>query len=83
LTVPEKPAAPPPPRANWLGILLALAAGLGAFVALLFLTFGQALPIFVFGAGVFVLAVGHYFIWGWWLGPLIRREVESDERQRR
>ena len=29
--------------------------------------------------GVFGLAALHYVVWGWWLGRMIRRDVEAEE----
>jgi hypothetical protein len=28
-------------------------------------------------AGVFLVVAGQYFLWGWWLGPAIRRRAQQ------
>jgi hypothetical protein len=74
---------PKKPSGSLLGIFL---AGVGAMVLACILGFlmipvaGVALAS---GALVFVLvglAAFHYVVWGWWLGGVIREDVEAEER---
>lgn len=58
----------------WIYVLLAGVAALGA-VALLAVVFPQAIAVAV---GVFALVALHYAVWGWWLGPLLREQVEAE-----
>ena len=51
----------------------------GAMLTLLLATLGWLGPILVLGA-IFAVGGFHYVVWGWWLGPLIHREVESEQR---
>ena len=49
--------------------------------ALFFLTLGSFGIVIVIGLVVFGIAAMHYFIWGWWLGKMIREDVEAEERE--
>jgi len=69
------PPAPPPARSPWVSIVLASVVGLFLFAALLLLTGGAA----IVGVLAFGFAAVHYLVWGWWLGGIIRREVEEDD----
>jgi len=71
------------PQGSWLSIVLALISGLviaGALFALSVAVVPFAGPFIVLAAVlVFGMWVVHYVIWGWWLGPRIREEVEAEE----
>jgi len=76
------PPAPPPARSPWVSIVLASVVGLFLFAALLLLTGGAAVAIggaAIVGVLAFGFAAVHYLVWGWWLGGIIRREVEEDD----
>jgi len=62
-----------------------VAAGL-AFLLLMFslaglyvLSMGALGPVIVIAGVVILIVVFHYFVWGWWLGPAIRREQELED----
>jgi hypothetical protein len=57
--------------------LLLLAVLLSVVVAVLGPMIATAIVAFVGGLGGLVLL--HYVTWGWWLGGMIRRDVEADE----
>ncbi len=78
---PSPPLSPPPaPEAGrgWLSIFLASLLGGMSLTILSLLTlgvFGVAAVVFLFlGLGIGV----QYLIWGWWLGPALRR-ADADE----
>lgn len=76
---------PPEPKSagsSWLSIALALFAGLFLFALLFLLTGGAAAAIVGAACVVFVFAGFHYFVWGWWLSDLIKRDVEEEEAER-
>lgn len=80
----EPPLPPVAPqrsdRHSWLSIVLTvLVAGFLA-AALFVLSLGQLLPILAIGSLFFLATAFHYLVWGWWLGKMIRREAEEDER---
>ena len=47
--------------------------------ALNFVTMGIFGLVAVIGAAILLISLFHYLVWGWWLGGMIRREVEADE----
>jgi hypothetical protein len=71
---PARPEPTPPPSGSWLSLTLAAAAGLAAVIGLGFLTLGYCLPALVVGVILFGVVAFHYFVWGWWLGKIIRDE---------
>ena len=50
-----------------------------ALLALSFVMFGIPLLVAALGAAILLFSLFHYLVWGWWLGGMIRREVEADE----
>ncbi len=82
LELPPRPNPPPPAKGNWLGLLLALGAGLIIFTALAFLTGGFLALVVVVAGGVFGLAALHYVVWGWWLSKLLYEEEAAENAQR-
>lgn len=73
------PTEPTNRQGSWLSVLLACGAGVLICVALVFLTLGHFGPVVLIGAAVFAFGAFHYVVWGWWLGRIIRREVEAEE----
>ena len=57
--------------------LLLLVVLLAVVIAVLGPVMATAIVAFVGGLGALVLF--HYVAWGWWLGDMIRRDVEADE----
>ena len=63
------------------GTLLVLMLLVGVTLALIFLM-SMVLPsiagiLFLFAA-FYVFVSFHYLVWGWWLGPELRRQEETD-----
>jgi hypothetical protein len=65
-------------RGAWFAIILALAAFVGAYLALVFLSLGFLAPLIVIGGLVFLVTAFHYVVWGWWLGRVIRQARENE-----
>ncbi|HEX3997332.1 MAG TPA: hypothetical protein VHX65_02165 [Pirellulales bacterium] len=82
---PERPDEPPTATKRKSSLSIILAAGALLFgIAILAVLMGPVSPV-VFGAIGMVLllaalAAFHYVVWGWWLGNVIRSEVEAEER---
>ena len=79
---PQRPENPQPgsPRGGCLGFVLALSLLVVALAVLSLLTGGLFLYVAIAAGVVLAIALLHYFIWGWWLGGMIRREVEAEQR---
>ncbi|MEX2186727.1 MAG: hypothetical protein WD875_08035 [Pirellulales bacterium] len=60
-----------------LGVGLLIVAVLAAIVMLAMGAPPLAAAIAI-GGGVFALAGLQYLLWGWWLGPKLRRDAERD-----
>jgi hypothetical protein len=43
------------------------------------LSLGTAGPALAIAACVFALGALHYLVWGWWMGRMIREDVEAEE----
>jgi len=71
----EKPRAWHSVLAAFLLVVVAAVCFVGLFVLTLG-TIGLAVAV---GGGIFLLVAFHYFVWGWWLGPAIQRDVEAEE----
>lgn len=69
---------PPAKRGNLLVILLAMTTGLAVYVILSFLTLNFFGPVLLVGGVLMLIVAFHYFVWGWWLGRLVR-QAEEDE----
>jgi hypothetical protein len=83
---PERPIRPPPPEeakpaTSPLSILLALGVLALICIVLFFLTGGFFGLVLAIGGVAFGFAALHYLVWGWWLGALIRRDVEDEEEE--
>lgn len=66
-------------RGSWLTLPVTLMAVLGIGLFLLMLPGNIGVAI-VTGLGLLiVVATGHYLVWGWWLGRMVREEAESNE----
>jgi hypothetical protein len=65
-------------------LLIAGLAGIVLLVVLLSVVVAvlgpiMATAIVAFVGGLTALVLLHYLTWGWWLGGMIRRDVEADE----
>ena len=82
-SLPRRPESPtsrqPQPSFPW-AVLLVLFGLVGFFVLLAFLSTGLLLPLAFVAVGIILICGLHYIVWGWWLGAVIRREEEEDER---
>lgn len=80
----EPPLKPLPAEASkpkgCFGIVMALAVALAIFTGLLLLSGGAVAPAAVIAGVIFGVAAFHYIVWGWWLGGIIRQQVEDEER---
>ena len=74
-----KPPAPPVKRTSFLGIFLAVVAALLGSAVLFFLTLGAFGVIVLVAGGLFAMVALQYLLWGRWLGPMIRSEVDAEE----
>jgi hypothetical protein len=56
-------------------------------IAVLIVLMGPVAPVLIGAIGMVLLLAGlaafHYVVWGWWLGSVIRSEVEADEEAKR
>lgn len=79
---PPRPAAPAETRSGSL-VPLTLAGLLLVVVCavLFFLTLGGFAIVVIVGTLAFSMAALHYLVWGWWLGKMIRDDVEAEERE--
>jgi hypothetical protein len=59
--------------------MLAFMAALGVIAFLVLLSSGLLALALLAGGAFFVYAFFHYAVWGWWLGPRLRRLAEEDE----
>jgi hypothetical protein len=58
--------------------------GSGIFLVLVvlsFLTLGVFANVAIGIGAILAFAGFHYLVWGWWLGGIIRREVEAEEQR--
>ncbi|MCC7083715.1 MAG: hypothetical protein IT427_01765 [Pirellulales bacterium] len=84
----QPPHSPLPerPRSSLWATFVAIAFGLAMFLGLVALAGALGPIVIAIGGSLLVLiaiAVGHYFLWGYWLGDSIRREVEEEEAKKR
>lgn len=90
---PERLERPLPPAAlskeqparSSIGVTLALGVAVMIVLALaMVVTLALGIPplaaAIAIGGGVFALAGLQYLLWGWWLGPKLRRQAEDDSR---
>ncbi len=66
-------------RHSWLGIVFALICCMGVYGGLSFLTLGFFGPVLIVGGVAFGIALFHYFVWGWWLGKILREAADDDD----
>lgn len=76
---PQRPELHPPAGRPWLSVLLALGFFTLLSIGFVLLSYFYFLPIFIIAAVVFCITGLHYLTWGWWLGPMIRRESPDEE----
>lgn len=62
-----------------LAFLLLMLSLAGLYV----LSMGALGPVIAIAGIVILIVTFHYFIWGWWLGPAIRREQELEDARAR
>ena len=75
----ERPPEPAAPRGSCLGVLMVGTLITVALLALNFVTMGIfGLVLLIIGA-ILLISLFHYLVWGWWLGGMIRREVDAEE----
>jgi hypothetical protein len=91
---PERLQRPPPPSAlaneqaparSSVGVTLALGVAVMIVLALsTVVTLALGAPplaaAIAIGGGVFALAGLQYLLWGWWLGPKLRRQAEEESK---
>jgi hypothetical protein len=89
---PERLERPPPPALSQtqparssVGVTLALGVAVMIVVALaMIVTLAIGAPplaaAIAIGGGVFALAGVQYLLWGWWLGPMLRRQAEEESK---
>ena len=71
----------PQPRPSGGSFLTLLFAGLVALVVIVIsvvFSFAWFVPVI---AAIFGLGLFHYLAWGWWLGDMIRDEVETEAEE--
>jgi protein-S-isoprenylcysteine O-methyltransferase Ste14 len=82
--MPQRPEPPSEkPRSSLLPITLAVLLLVIICAALFFPTLGSFGIVLVIGCVVFGIAAMHYLLWGWWLGKMIRDDVEAEEREKK
>jgi len=72
---PTRPEASPPSRGSFLSVFLALVVLICGIGGLLFLPLMNALWGILILFGVLLL---QYYVWGWWLGPYLRRTADEE-----
>lgn len=89
LEPPQKPAPPDSGKRDRSPMTIILAGVVAVFLAATFSLLALAaigpIGIAVMGIGVVIFAVAglQYLVWGWWLGPAIRRDAEAEAERRR
>jgi len=85
--LPPRPVLPTnePGRRSSVGIWLALgvAVAIVATLAMIVTLAIGAPPLaaaIAIGGGVFALVGVQYLLWGWWLGPKLRREADEESK---
>ena len=78
---PVMPAQGEPELRSSGGFASTVSAFLGmSFICLLvFFCSGANLHLVALVIGIFLFALLHYVLWGWWLGAAIRRQVQQEE----
>ena len=77
----EGPGNNPPKTGGCLSIVLALLLAVFVFAGLYLVTSGAVRVAAIVAGVIFGFAAFHYFVWGWWLSGLIRKQVEDEERE--
>ena len=79
----QPPPKPPPLPENkpgsWLSILMAVVLFFAAYGALTFLTLGFFGPVLIVVGVLFAIVGFHYFVWGWWLGQVVRDAAQEEQ----
>jgi hypothetical protein len=75
------PDTPAPKRSSFLSTVVILALTVLLIAGIYGLSLGTAGPALIIVAVVFALGALHYLIWGWWMGRMIRDDVEAEERE--
>lgn len=90
--LPPRPIPPPmPPKdapvaRSSVGVWLAVGVAAMVVAALaMIVTLAMGAPplaaAIAIGGGVFALVGVQYLLWGWWLGPKLRRDAEEEHRR--
>ena len=75
----ERPPEPQAPRGSCLGVLMIASLISGVAAALNFVSMGVFGLVAIVVGVILLVSMFHYLVWGWWLGGMIRREVEAEE----
>lgn len=76
---PERPPEPSRPRGSCLGVLMVGMLISTALFALNLITMNVFGMVALIGAAILMFSLFHYLVWGWWLGRMIRSEVEAED----
>lgn len=77
---PLTPPEPPKRGGSFVPILLASILAIIVCTVLFFLTLGGFIVVIVIGGAIFVVGAMHYVLWGWWLGRVIKEDVDAEEK---
>jgi len=81
LPEPTRPPPPEPRRSSPVSIILALVLLLAATTLLTVLTLGYFGPVIPIATAIFLVILLHYFVWGRWLGRIIREEEQREKQE--
>lgn len=81
LPEPTRPPLPEPRRSSPVSIILALVLLLVAATLLTVLTLGYFGPVIPIATAIFLVILLHYFVWGRWLGRIIREEEQREKQE--
>lgn len=74
------PDEPTENRSSLFSTVMTLAVIVLLIAVIYGLSMGTAGPALAIAAAVFALGALHYVVWGWWMGGMIREDVEAEER---
>jgi glycerol uptake facilitator-like aquaporin len=83
--MPQMPSPPPERSGSWFGTLLGVVTAAVLIVGVVLLITASLGPVglaaIAIGVVVFLLILLQYALWGWWLGPAIRRQAKRDQEE--